>query len=84
MQRITFDESSDGFTDALDSVASGREVVIRRPGRVSVVLVPLTDYEALAETIHLMRSPASSRRLLDAMDRLESGRGEQHDLIDAD
>ena len=33
---------------------------------------------------YLMRSPANARRLLDAMERLEAGRGEPHDMIDAD
>ena len=72
MRRITFYESSDGLADALDSVALDREVVIRRPGQGAAVLVPLSDYEALMETIHLLRSPANSRHLLDAMERLES------------
>ena len=60
------------------------EVVITRAGHEPVVIVSLEDYEALKETAYLMRSPANARRLLDAMERLEAGRGEQHDLIDAD
>lgn len=72
MTRITFDERDDGLAEALDWVAPDREVVIRRPGQGAVVLVPLCDYEALTETIYLMRSPANSRRLLEAMERLES------------
>jgi len=47
-------------------------------------MVSLEDYEALKETAYLMYSPANTRRLLDAMERLESGRGERHELIDAD
>jgi antitoxin YefM len=31
-----------------------------------------------------MRSPADARRLLDAMERLQAGRGEAHDLIETD
>ena len=31
-----------------------------------------------------MRSPANARRLLDAMERLEAGRGHGHDLIETD
>jgi len=46
--------------------------------------VSLEDYEALKETAYLMRSPANARRLLDAMERLEADRGEQHDLLAAD
>ncbi len=72
MQKITIDESGDGLAEALDRVAADREVVITRPGRRSVVLVPLADYEALNETVHLLRSPANSRRLLDAMERLDT------------
>jgi len=39
--------------------------------------------ESLRETAYLMRSPANARRLLDAMERLESGQGEAHDVIEA-
>ena len=68
-----------------DSVIDDREeVVITRAGHDPVVIVSLEDYEALKETAYLMRSPANARRLLDAMERLESGRGEHHDLVAAD
>ena len=72
MQRVTVNGSGDGLTEALDAVASDREGVVKRPGRDAVVFAPLGDYEAPRETVHLMRSPANSRRLLDAMERLES------------
>ncbi|HVD22734.1 MAG TPA: type II toxin-antitoxin system Phd/YefM family antitoxin, partial [Lapillicoccus sp.] len=49
-----------------------------------VVIVSLEDYESLRETAYLMRSPENARRLLDAMERLEAGRGEVHDLIQTD
>lgn len=60
------------------------EVVITRAGHEPVVLMSLADFESLRETAYLMRSPANARRLLDAMERLEADRGEQHDLVDAD
>jgi antitoxin YefM len=49
-----------------------------------VVIVSLADFESLREAAYLMRSPANARRLLDAMERLEAGKGEAHDLVDAD
>ncbi len=49
-----------------------------------MVIVSLEDYESLRETAYLMRSPTNARRLLDAMERLEAGHGEPHDMIDAD
>jgi antitoxin YefM len=69
----------------LDSVVNDREeIVITRAGHEPVVIMSLDDFESLRETAYLMRSPANARRLLDAMERLESGDGETHELIDAD
>lgn len=71
--------------DVLDSVVNDREeVVITRAGHEPVVLMSLADFESLRETAYLTRSPANARRLLDAMERLEAGDGEQHGLIHAD
>ena len=53
-------------------------------GHDPVVIVSLEDYESLREAAYLMRSPTNARRLLDAMERLEGGRGDAHDLIDTD
>jgi antitoxin YefM len=47
-------------------------------------MVSLADFESLRETAYLLRSPANARRLLDAMERLEAGEGEVHELIDGD
>jgi len=67
----------------LDSVTDDREaVVITRAGHEPVVMVSLADYESLRETAYLMRSPANARRLFDAMERLEGGRGDAHDVIE--
>lgn len=48
------------------------------------MIVALADFESIRETAYLMRSPANARRLLDAMERLESGEGQLHELIDGD
>ena len=60
------------------------EVVITRAGHEPVVIVSLADYESLRETAYLMRSPANARRLLDAMERLEAGRGQTRELLETD
>jgi antitoxin YefM len=46
------------------------------------VVVALSEYESLKETAYLPRSPANARRLLAAIEQLEAGRGEPHDLSD--
>jgi antitoxin YefM len=73
------------YAEVLDGVVNDREeVVITRSGHEPVVIVSLEEFEALRETAYSMRSPANARRLLDAMERLESGSGQAHDLLDAD
>ncbi len=85
MKTLSYTESRARYAEVLDSVIDDREeVVITRAGHDPVVIVSLEAYEALKETAYLMRSPVNARRLLDAMERLEAGRGERHDLIDAD
>ncbi len=85
MKTMSYTESRARYAEVLDSVVNDREeVVVTRAGHASVVIVSLEDFESMRETAYLMRSPTNARRLLDAMERLEEGTGEEHDLIDAD
>lgn len=85
MKTLSYTESRARYAEVLDSVVNDREeVVITRAGHEPVVIVSLEDFESLRETAYLLRSPANARRLLDAMERLESGSGEEHDLLAAD
>ena len=85
MKTMSYTESRARYAEVLDGVTNDREeVVITRAGHDPVVIVSLADYESLKETAYLMRSPANARRLLDAMERLEAGQGQAHDLVEAD
>lgn len=85
MKTLSYTESRAHYAEVLDSVVNDREeVVITRAGHEPVVMMSLADFESLRETAYLMRSPTNARRLLDAMERLEGGRGEQHSLVDVD
>ena len=85
MKTMSYTESRARYAEVLDSVTDLREeVVITRAGHEPVVIVSLEDYESLKETAYLMRSPANARRLLDAMERLEAGRGVARELLDTD
>ena len=71
------DDERVAYAEVLDGVTNDREEgVISRSGHESAVIVTLAEYESLREAVYLMRSPANARRrLLDAMKRLEAGRG---------
>lgn len=83
MRIMSYSESRAHYAETLDSVVNDREeVVITRAGREPVVIVSLDDYESLKETAYLLRSPENARRLITSIERLESGGGTPHELIE--
>jgi antitoxin YefM len=47
-------------------------VIITRKRQAPIVMISLEDYQALEETLYLLRSPANALRLLDSISELES------------
>ena len=83
MKSMSYSESRKRYAEVLDSVVQDcEEVVITRIGHEPAVILSLHEYESLKETAYLMRSPANARRLLNAIESLESGSGEVHELIE--
>jgi antitoxin YefM len=83
MKTMSYSESRARYAEVLDSVVDDREeVVITRAGHDPVVIVSLEDYESLKETAYLLRSPENARRLLAAIESLESGEGIVRDKIE--
>ena len=82
---MSYSESRARYAEVLNSVVDDREeVVVTRTGHEPVVMVALAEYESLKESAYLLRSPENARRLLGAIDRLEAGGGETHELLDPD
>jgi antitoxin YefM len=83
MRTMTYSESRAKYAATLSAVVDDREeVIITRAGHDPVVIVSLDDYESLKETAYLLKSPANARRLLGAIERLESGHGVEHDIAE--
>ncbi len=83
MKTMSYSESRAHYAETLDSVTDDREeVVVTRAGHDPVVMVALDDYESLRETAYLLKSPENARRLLGAIDRLESGNGIVRELAE--
>ncbi|WP_441647721.1 type II toxin-antitoxin system Phd/YefM family antitoxin [Cryobacterium sp. W22_MBD10_FK3] len=80
---MTYSESRANYAATLSAVVDDREeVIITRAGHEPVVIVSLDEYESLKETAYLLRNPANARRLLGSIERLESGRGTEHDPVE--
>jgi antitoxin YefM len=67
----------------LDQACDSRALlhVTRRGGR-GVVVIAGEEFEGWMETVHLLRSPANARRLLASISAANSGKLDEHDLIE--
>ena len=83
MKTLSYSESRAHYAETLDSVTNDREeIVITRAGHEPVVMVALDDYQSLKETAYLLRSPENARRLITAIEELESGGGIHQEIIE--
>ncbi len=83
MKIMSYSESRAKYAETLDSVVNDREeVVITRAGHEPVVMLSLDDYQSLKETAYLLSNPVNARRLITAIERLESCGGPQHELVE--
>lgn len=72
MKIFSYNGSAEQFIEILDYVEAHREeVTIACAGHESIVVLPLSEYESLRETMYLMNSPVNARRLMDLIAHLE-------------
>jgi len=83
MDAITYSAARANLATTMDRVCEDHEaLIITRNGQQSVVMVSLEDFTALEETAYLLRSPANMKRLVAAMDQLNSGKGTERKLAE--
>jgi antitoxin YefM len=83
MNAITYSEARAKLADTINRVCEDHNpIVITKKNDKSVVMISLDDYEAMAETTYLLRSPKNAQRLLESIRELESGKGRVKELIE--
>jgi len=81
MDAISYTAARANLARTMDRVCNDHEpLIITRNGDQSVVMLSLDDFKSLEETAYLLRSPANARRLLTAIQDLESGKGKARKL----
>lgn len=83
MTSITATDARKGLFGLIQQVNDDHTAVevVSRHG--NAVIMSKDDYDAMAETAYLLRTPANADRLLEAIERVRRGEFEQHDLLDA-
>jgi antitoxin YefM len=57
------------------------QVVVTRQKAEAVVMVSLSDWNAMTETMHLLSTAPNAERLRESIRQLDSGGGAERDLI---
>ena len=83
MAHVGFSEFRQKLAAHFDKVVKSRApLVVTRQKGASVVVLSEEEFEAMQETIHLLRHPANAERLLRGIAELDAGRGVARDLIE--
>ena len=83
MKAISYTAARQNLAKTMENVCKDHApVTVTRKSTDSVVIMSLEDYESLAETAYLLRSPKNTRRLIESIVQLEEGKGSEKELLD--
>ncbi|BAF86536.1 uncharacterized ACR protein [Azorhizobium caulinodans ORS 571] len=82
MDVLSYSDTRANLKEVMDRVVEDHApVVITRQKAEAVVMVSLSDWSAMEETLHLLSSPANAARLREGVAELEAGGGSERDLV---
>ena len=82
MKSISYTAVRSSLAKTMEQVCEDHApLAITRKGEGTVVMMSMEDYQALEETAYLLRSPKNTRRLIDSIAELETGKGVERELI---
>ena len=85
MDVVTYSDARANLKDVMDRVVDDKtEVVVTRQKAEAVVMVSLSEWNSISETLHLLSSPKNAERLRKAMRDMDAGKGVEHDLVEID
>lgn len=83
MGYVTFTDFRNNLASHLDKIEEDRvELIITRQNRTPSVIMLLSEWEGMKETLHLLSTKANAERLLAAMADADAGRAVERDLIE--
>ncbi len=75
MDAITYTQARENFAKTMNKVCDDHTpLIITRQKEKPVVMMSLEDYNALEETLHLLKSPKNAARLNKALTDIHSGK----------
>ena len=83
MDSMSYTAARSNLAKTMEQVCNDHTpVAITRKGQGAVVLISMDDFQALEETAYLLRSPKSTRRLIEAIAEFEDAAGTERELLE--
>ncbi len=83
MTVINYTEARNNFKSVLDNVVNDADyTIINRRDAEDAVVMSLDYFNAMQETLHLLKSPANVAHLETSIAQYKDGKVTSHDLID--
>ena len=83
MTVVNYTEARNNFKSILDTVANDADyMIINRRDAEDAVVMSLDYFNAMQETLHLLKSPANVAHLEKSIAQYRAGQTEHHELID--
>jgi antitoxin YefM len=80
MGPVSYTDLRQNLVKYMDEVCDSRApLVVTRQNARPVVMLSLEEYESIAETLHLLRSPANAERLLRSIASADVGEASDRD-----
>jgi antitoxin YefM len=83
MDVLTYSDARANLKKVMDRVVDDHEqVIVTRHMAEEVVMIALSDWNAIEETLHLLSTRANLEALRDSIRAADAGEVEEHDLIE--
>jgi antitoxin YefM len=84
MKAVSYSTARQNLASTMEDVCEAHEpIIVTRQKSESVVIMSLDDFEAMRETCYLMGNPRNAMRLLQSIEELEEGKGNEKKLLEA-
>ena len=84
-QVLNYTQARQNLKSLMDTVIEDRiAITITRTTSEPVIMMAKTEYDALMETLHLIRSPRNAARLREAIDEIGRGDVVSVELVDGE
>ena len=81
MDVLTYSDARANLKDVMDRVVGDKtHVVVTRQKAEAIVMVSLSEWNAIAETTHLLSSPENAARLRRSIQQMNDGKGTEREL----